>query len=215
MNTKRFLFLILAVVVLFLPLSCLGLLSPSPKPSGWDKDYYDYQIGAIINGKEYHEAPEEQGWWFDVVSDACGFTCEKYDSLYFISNTMTGIYEFTDSINNESYDLAVEIITDSASFIANKNFFFNGIVREFHWDQALYNGEYEKLETLPIVWGVFTNTSVKGYRGYLIKEGSISTGSFFNGRNAETIFFDFLAEDEKGEVIEVKKGYCKQYVKEK
>jgi len=192
---------ILLLVGIIIVLSC------SKTPAKWTKDYYDYQMGAIINGEEFHEAYQfllgpygkEYGFQMYYLSiEGNNMVCVSWKGgdRYFYSNPKKkGLsYSF-------HFDIFYDIEINDASCLN-----FIGLADTvntyniWRYPDSFYHG-------IPLVQG-----SLWGDENYYqIIEGSIDLGRFRNDVNIDQVSFNFIAESDSGERLVVEDGYCKAY----
>ena len=187
------------------------------KKQGWEKGYDSYQIGAYINGVEFHETP---GSLFTGIINYCGFRIIHKDSLIMIENVRGNRFwtNYNSNYNRNAvvYDWEVAIVLDSASYTPGDTYSFCGKICPLLATSSIdfLRGEFDLFEPLPFIACSFIQTPVYENRDnpFVATEGEITIGSFDeNGKNADTIFFDLKAEDKDGNVLDIKEGYCKSF----
>ena len=116
-----------------------------------------------------------------------------------------------DAKGKEFYDWGFYMIIDKSSYKPNDTYSFNSSRTDPDYYTLFFRGEYECFEDLPLVVGSFKKRPY--YEPlFFVTEGEISFGSFDeDGRNKDAVHFNLKAEDEDGNVIVVKHGYCKKY----
>ena len=188
--------------------SCIELLQSFQK---WNKDYYSYQFGAYINGKEFHNS------WIGLFHGPndleFGFRKHERDSLIMIS-IFSGGYLWVDENDKNRYDLDIVVALKSSSYTPGDTYFFDGRRADKHFDVGHFiRGEYETLEPFPYVACTIFIPPRENNKTLIATEGQITIGEFdADGHNLDTVYFNFRAEDEDGNVLVVENGYCKQYV---
>ena len=199
---------VFAFSVAILASSC----SKYPYQTRWKKDYDSYQIGAYINGKEFHEAPRHKYFApYEPETIHCGFRYYEKDSLVMIEDVFSSHCPWMDAKGKEFYDWGFYMIIDKSSYKPNDTYSFNSSRTDPDYYTLFFRGEYECFEDLPLVVGSFKKRPY--YEPlFFVTEGEISFGSFDeDGRNKDAVHFNLKAEDEDGNVIVVKHGYCKKY----
>ena len=177
------------------------ILSSCQKPQKWTGNYYDYQCGFVVNGVEYHG-----NYYSGLTAGACyGFSKLSRDGVL-VSILWEGFkISFSPWRNdniwsdwNDYYHLYFELFIDPDTFKSSQQVYFTG-------------GDYYPYPGKPVVHGYLVRT----YRlVYNIVEGSITFGpEGFDDyhRNKDTVYFEFTAENESGEVLVVTDGYCKAF----
>lgn len=178
-------------------------------PDKWTKDYYAYQMGAIINGQEFHEARDY------YYGSSYGFlkieiVGKDSSTVWYVSWDGVGKAFYSNPRKNGSFYyfhfhllFVKELNKDLClSFLAlPQDLEFNVILSS----DSLYCG-------IPLVQGDLVNN----LSHYQIKEGTIKLGAFNstdNGWpvNSDTVTFSFIAENDSGERLVVENGYCKAY----
>ena len=200
--------LILALAGLLLTWSCFGSLD---NPKGWDKDFDAYQIGAYINGEEFHESRNS------VLSgkyNYCGFWRSHRDSLIMI-RLLTGNRCWMNSKGQKVYNWEVILILNKSSYIPGSTYSFCGRYSDAtHCSTVFERREFDFFEPLPFVMCYFVNNPFYENRDnpFIVTEGEITIGSFDEyDLNADTIFFNLKAEDKNGIILDIKDGYCKKF----
>lgn len=206
-NLRSLIILILAG--LLLTWSCFGFANSQ---EGWDKDYDSYRIGAYINGTECHENAHSI---FDrALNNYNGFKYYQKDSLVMIINR-TGDWRWTDPQGNKLYSWEVCIVLDKSSFKPGNTYSFSGRFADNMTSFfAFERGEFDVFEPLPFITCYFIKTPLYENRSnpFIATEGEISIGGFDEyGRNEDTIFFNLKVEDDNGDTIDIKDGYCKRF----
>ena len=199
--------LLLAIVVTMLPQSCKKLTYPYQ--TRWEKNYDSYQIGAYINGKEFHEAPPRRFSFNSPETMTCGFSYYDEDSLVIITDSFSYNCLWMDAKGKDFYECRIYIKLDKFSYKPNDTYHFNCTTYQDNFN--LFRGQYKYFEDLPLVLGYFKKQPY--YEPYFfVTEGEISIGAFDDdGHNIDSVHFNLKAEDENGNVIVVKHGYCKKY----
>lgn len=200
--------LILALAGLLLTWSCFGSLDSQ---KGWDKDFDAYQIGAYINGEEFHESRNSL---LSSRYNYYGFDLSHKDSLIMI-RLVTGNRFWMNSKGQTVYDWTIVLVIDESSYIPGSTYFFSDRYADgTHCLLAFGRREFDLFEPLPFVMCYFVNNPFYENRDnpFIVTEGKITIGSFDEyDMNADTIYFDLKAEDKNGNILDIKNGYCKKF----
>lgn len=206
-----------APYLFFFVLMLTGCVKFPKESENWDKDYYDYHIGAYIDGVEYHELTRNTIQLLFTPSLEYGFSYLKYPdyNLVRFAPLRERCLFVSSPKNSNCLTLKLYIWVDYVSFdnlIFPAVFSFEGKNAEDY--QSFYSSLYsQKSEKLFFVYGAIRRDD-NPENWYFAQEGYISIGGFEeNGNNDEIVTFEFTAKNNKGEVIEVKQGYINKYVK--
>ena len=197
----------------YILLACLIVICSSCKktPAKWDRDYYGYQIGAYINGVEYHEYRH----WSTILSrygSDLGFSREYSANRDTVRVYWQGWRRAFFSKPNESgisYCLIFAFVSDTEYFSSTNPIFFHGC------DEDVYPYVYPSVNNpdvfksgIAVVNGGLIRVDDEVF--YRIKEGNITFGEFDDDSflNKDKVTFEFTAENDNGDVLEVKDGYC-------
>ena len=183
----------------------------------WDKDYYAYKMGAMINGVEYHEYAAKQ--LFLPQFNSCGFEMEDYGNLVLIHDCMEGFYSWWSVDEKRQYSWDICIIMEKDSFVPGMSFNFDGTGGYLeYWLGVIQRKEYDKFDSLPMICGSMRNLTGKIVDGRSLQisapivEGEITFGTFDGaGHNADVVTFNYRAQYDDGEELVVKDGYCYYY----
>ena len=171
---------------------------------GWDKDYYDYQLGAYINGIEYHE------WRSFFYPVDMGFYMMQRDSLLLISPAPDLHFK----CQKDEYYCDIIIIVNNSTYKAGDTYSFNRTVWEYDYFNEFRRGKYELFGNLPFVIAAFTKSPPYENVSFISTDGVITLGAFDeDGHNSDVIRFSLKAEDEYGNSLKVEDGYCKKYLR--
>lgn len=201
--------IIVVLVGVSLTWSCFGT---TDNQEGRSRDYESYQIGAYINGVEYHESEYRI---FGQTSEYYGFSFSRKDSLVMI-RTYTGYRVWRPFKGNEHYDWEVVMVLDSTSYTPGDTYSFCGKIcpSDVFAHLDFMKGDRDLFEPLPFIACSFIKTPVYENRDnpFIATEGEITIGGFDKGGfNADTIFFSLKAEDKDGTILDIKDGYCKKF----
>lgn len=195
--------LIAVVLFAFLP-SCF------PVPDKWDKDYYAYSFGAYINGVEYHDILPSfvfslegyEYYFYRVVRDTMIYVSWRGWSIDLYSNPQK---------DGPSYRLDFELVFDS-DLTDDTCICYQGLTESVRIRDVFYNPDslYHGIPLVSGYLGLFP--PYEDHHVFLIKSGSISFGSLDNDKINGTVTFEFEAENDLGEVLVVKDGYCNSNV---
>ena len=178
--------------------------------------YYDYDIGMYINGKEYHEYLSASVFY---QPPDCGLRANTYDN-------MTSFYveggrscDIVTRGGNTNYGLYLEMYIDSTKYDCSTRYFFSDTTFS---DWELYNKfKNKEIVTEPILTGKLVLYDVKGsHIAYHIKEGWLLLGDndciyatshypIYNFYRYHCVKFEFIAESDFGDVLNVTDGFCK------
>jgi len=200
---------IVIFVIMLVYCSCCG------KWSGWDKDYYDYQVGAYINGQECHESRHQ----FLAPARKSGVLRIRRNGFFFFYYLMEHFCLEENSFSEYVFYPEIVIIVDTADYHPGITYSFNNQDRvdDGMWRNRFYgSNEYDLDSNVPIIWGrvVKLQRDQVYYKGvvYFIKEGSITLGEFDEqGCNIDPIHFQFAAESLNGKTITASDGYINRY----
>ena len=201
------------------------VVTSSCSNSNWsscDRDYYNYEFGAYINGQEYHECESSL---FNLYPIDGGLrACSRFNT--------TGIYisggrraRIGPRRGNVSYGLFIEMYVDSTKYDPSKKYYFSDTT----FSQGVLYDKFKNNETVSnsILIGRLESQTEGGYYKsvYTIKEGWLLLGdneciysaapppvieeSFYSYHCAK---FEFIAEGDPGEILTVTNGYCKYIV---
>ena len=169
---------------------------------GWDKDYEDYQLGAYINGIEYHESRS----FFHPVD--IGFYMMQRDSLLLIRPAADLHFK----CQKDEYFCDIMIIVNNSTYKAGETYSFNRTVWEYDYFNEFRRGKYEIFGNLPFVIAAITKSPPYENVSFVSTDGEIILGAFDkDGHNSDVIRFSLKAEDENGNSLKVEGGYCKKY----
>jgi hypothetical protein len=198
------------------------------------KGYDSYDVGAFINGVEYHESSSSS---FDQKLCDFGIVAQVFRDTIVVFRTPTNCLLMAK--NHPGYELRLVFVTDSLFFAANnKEISFNTYIDECNlWLNKADNPQrYGEFEQLPLVYGAIEkriNVYHKElgyyqthYIPYVIQEGWVKMNRFvpvygdllyvydnlYNFYvNADKITFECTAKSEGGDILEVKQGYFSRY----
>lgn len=211
---NRIYVVLLFIIVLTVTSSCSNNNWPS-----CDRDYYDHEFGAYINGQECHD---REGTFFNfnpINGGLCAYTCNNSTGFYVRGGRPSGIFTRR---GNTSYGLIIEMYIDSTKYDSATRYFFSDTTFS---DWELYNKfKNKEIVSEPILTGELVG-QVKGeYNStvYSIKEGWLLLGDnnciYAPPSDFESVYcyhcarFEFIAESDSGEVLNITDGYCKYIV---
>ena len=191
----------------------------------WDKDYYSYHYGVIINGERYHETPRRP---FSQTGQAGMLFYTEGGFRFFRS----GYYDKGISdLNGNSYDLSIGLGMDTASVFRGCRFEFSDRpsgydINVIDDDRVMWwNGDLIDISTHSFIYEpycicIFRDRSIPeegGTEGYYVSiNGWIEFGAFEEsggwGWNTEMIKFECIAVNCNGDTLRVENGYLGKYV---
>ena len=172
----------------------------------WYGDYYSYSFGAYINGVEFHD-----------ILPSFGFSHEGYD-YYFYRNARDKMIDVfwggwsIDLYSNPkkdgpSYGLHFELVFNS-DLTDGTCIYYQGLTENISIRDVFYNPDslYHGIPLVSGYLGLFP--PYEDHHVFWITSGSISFGSLDYFKINGTVTFEFEAENDLGEVLVVKEGYC-------
>lgn len=190
--------------------------------SSCDKDYYDYEFGAFINGQECHECENIFFNPYPIDGGLCAHSRINTTGIYISGGRRD---EISPRRGNISYGLFIEMYIDSTQYDPSKKYYFSDTTFS---NGVLYN-KFKNNENVsePILIGRL-ESQIEGefFKSvYTIKEGWLLLGdneciysaapppvieeSFYSYHCAK---FEFIAEGNPGEILTITDGYCKYVV---
>ena len=220
--SRRKTVLFFCTILLLCPLfsSCLKWILPTK----WDKDYYSYEMGAMINGEEYHNVRlySISSLGLDLMRTGDGFVYLKtcYNESY-LSNpkgkefklTILAAIDSTAFIYGGSYDLSDHVSGHDVDVLSDEAIYFVP-------DHGIYEKDsYEKLVSSPYCICAFYTDINKANSYYLSKDGHIILSDFNErsypgekmvfGESTGMVKFECTAVNNKGDTLHVTNGYIK------
>ncbi len=175
-------------------LSCIG-----ERVMSWDKDYYSYKCGAMIDGVECHEQVKGS-----ILLPKILVTAHLKDSSVFIDGDIY-LVRYPDNRTNDNIYCELHIFADTSFLSVGEPIFLNNMEdsETMIRDKFFKPEEYGEIE-LPIAHGAFFNGRylVDDIGWYNLMNGQVYCENGF-------VFFDFDAVDAEGNIVQVKKGFCR------
>ena len=198
----------------FIVIGILAFLSSCCKaPDKWDKDYYDYHIGAYINGVEFHEYS-----YFKIAGPSrwFGFVRSFKENWVYLSFLSNDPYIASKPHSHELYCLSITVAIDSAFYRPGQPFCFDNQVFESHKNiEICPTGEIFDLVTREYIsgpWCVCYLHNEEDDEEFIAVDGWISFGEFSQGNlNSEMIRFECSAVNEKGDTLHITNGFVNKF----
>lgn len=196
-----------SILVLFLSvvaISCQKLKIPDH----WTRDYYSYDHGAMINGKEFHERRLGNRRYIGFLSR------RNNDQIAFASHTIFGELVSKPYKADVSYSYDIKVFVDTVNYYPGKTLYFNGndVYNDSILNKFTNPDEYGKLE-VPFVSGIVRS----GDKEYIMREGSITFGAFAKwaeeydeGYNVDPVRFECKAYC-GDEMLDMRDCYVNKY----
>ena len=172
----------------------------------WYGDYYSYSFGAYINGVEYHEVVPS--FSLSQTGNECCFDRIVQNKMIDVSWQGWNIdLSSNPKGKGPCYMMAFELVF-SSDLVDGADISFQGLTESvgiydvFQKPDSLYHG-------IPLVSGYLgLLPPYEDHHVFWITSGSISFGSLDFFKINGTVTFEFEAENDLGEVLVVKEGYC-------
>ena len=183
-------------------------------PDKWDKDYYDYHIGAYINGVEYHEYS-----YFKIAGPSrwFGFVRSFKEDWVYLSFLSNDSYIASKPHSPGLYLLSITVAIDSASYNqSGQSICFDNHVFEAHKNiEIIHTGEIFDLDAREYIsgpWCVCSLHDEEDDEDYIAVDGWISFGEFSQGNiNSEVVRFECSAVNEKGDTLHITNGFVNKF----